>query len=249
MSNLSEEQKMERFRDILFSSEYVVFLGGAGVSTESGIPDFRSKNGLYHQKEKKYSRYTPEYLLSYGCLKHEPKVFFEYYKKNLDARDVKPNDAHIKLAEMEKSGRLVGVVTQNIDGLHQKAGSVNVQEIHGTIWKNHCVSCGAEYDVNYVFDSMDDIPICEKCGKTVRPDVVLYGEFLPEVAYSNAIAMMNKADCLIIGGTSLEVGSASQLAHLFHGKHLVIINKGKTKLEGRSDLVFHDSIGKILNQL
>lgn len=249
MPNLSEEQKIERFRDILFSSERVAFLGGAGVSTESGIPDFRSKNGLYHQKEKKYSRYTPEYLLSYDCLKHEPEVFFEYYRKHLDVRDVKPNDAHIKLAEMEKSGRLAGVVTQNIDGLHQKAGSVNVQEIHGTIWKNHCVSCGAEYDVDYIFDSKDGIPVCEKCGRTVRPDVVLYGEFLPEVAYNNAIEMMNNADCLIIGGTSLEVGSASQLAHLFHGKHLVIINKGKTKLEGRADLVFHDSIGKILKQL
>lgn len=249
MPNLSEEQKIERFRDILFSSEYVVFLGGAGVSTESGIPDFRSKNGLYHRKEKKYSKYTPEYLLSYDCLKHEPKVFFEYYRKHLDVREVKPNDAHIKLAEMEMSGRLVGVVTQNIDGLHQKAGSVNVQEIHGTIWKNHCVSCGAEYDVNYIFNSKDEIPVCEKCGKMVRPDVVLYGEFLPEDAYGNAIDMMNRADCLIIGGTSLEVGSASQLAHLFHGKHIVIINKGKTKLEGRSDLVFHDSIGKILKQL
>ena len=150
---------------------------------------------------------------------------------------------------MEKSGRLVGVVTQNIDGLHQKAGSINVQEIHGTIWKNHCISCGAEYDVDYIFDSNDEIPVCTKCGKTVRPDVVLYGEFLPDVAYGNAVDMMNRADCLIIGGTSLEVGSASQLAHLFHGKHLVIINKGKTRLEGRADLVFHDSIGKILGQL
>ena len=249
MPDMSEEQKIDKFHDILFSSEYVVFLGGAGVSTESGIPDFRSKDGLYHKKEKKYSRYTPEYLLSHDCLKHEPKVFFDYYRKHLDARKVKPNAAHLKLAEMEKSGRLVGVVTQNIDGLHQKAGSINVQEIHGTIWKNHCISCGAEYDVDYIFDSNDEIPVCTKCGKIVRPDVVLYGEFLPEAAYSNAIDMMNKADCLIIGGTSLEVGSAAQLAHLFHGKHLVIINKGKTRLEGRADLVFHDSIGKILSQL
>ena len=246
---MSEEQKIDKFHDILFSSEYVVFLGGAGVSTESGVPDFRSKDGLYHKKEKKYSRYTPEYLLSYDCLKHEPEVFFDYYRKHLDARKVKPNTAHIKLAEMEKSGRLVGVVTQNIDGLHQKAGSINVQEIHGTIWKNHCISCGAEYDVDYIFDSNDEIPVCTKCGKTVRPDVVLYGEFLPDVAYGNAVDMMNRADCLIIGGTSLEVGSASQLAHLFHGKHLVIINKGKTRLEGRADLVFHDSIGKILGRL
>jgi NAD-dependent deacetylase len=249
MPNLSEEQKIEKFRDILFSSEYVVFLGGAGVSTESGIPDFRSKNGLYHQKDKRYSKYRPEYLLSYDCLKHEPKIFFEYYRKNLDARDIKPNAAHLKLAEMENTGRLKGIVTQNIDGLHQKAGSINLQEIHGTIWKNHCISCGTEYDSDFIFDSKDDIPICPKCGKMVRPDVVLYGEFLPDVAYQNSIDMMNKADCLIIGGTSLEVGSASQLAHIFHGQHIVIINKGKTKLEGKADVVFHESIGKILSLL
>ena len=150
---------------------------------------------------------------------------------------------------MEERGHLIGVVTQNIDGLHQKAGSKNVQEIHGTIWRNYCVSCGAEYDENYIFDSKDKIPVCEKCGKMVRPDVTLYGEFLPEEAYQNAINMMNSADCLIIGGTSLEVGSAAQLAHLFHGDHLIIINKGKTKLEGRAELVFHDSIGKVLSAL
>ena len=150
---------------------------------------------------------------------------------------------------MEERGQLIGVVTQNIDGLHQKAGSKNVQEIHGTIWRNYCVSCGAEYDENYIFDSKEKIPVCEKCGKMVRPDVTLYGEFLPEEAYQNAINMMNSADCLIIGGTSLEVGSASQLAHLFHGDHLIIINKGKTKLEGRAELVFHDSIGKVLSAL
>ena len=249
MSQLSDEQKLNSFVDILDSSEYAVFLGGAGVSTESGIPDFRSKNGLYHQKNKKFSGYKPEYLLSYDCLKHKPEVFFEYYRSNLDARAVKPNAAHYKLAEMEEKGQLKGVITQNIDGLHQKAGSKNVQEIHGTIWKNHCISCGAEYDENYIFDHKDKIPVCEKCGKMVRPDVTLYGEFLPEEAYQNAISMMNNADCLIIGGTSLEVGSAAQLAHLFHGSHLIIINKGKTKLEGRAELVFHDSIGKVLSSL
>ena len=249
MSQMSEDQKLNKFADILDSSEYVVFLGGAGVSTESGIPDFRSKNGLYHRKNKKFSAYKPEYLLSYDCLKHKPELFFDYYRNNLDARTVEPNPAHLKLAEMEKRGQLIGVVTQNIDGLHQKAGSKNVQEIHGTIWRNYCISCGAEYDENYIFDSNDKIPVCEKCGKMVRPDVTLYGEFLPEEAYQNAINMMNSADCLIIGGTSLEVGSAAQLAHLFHGEHLIIINKGKTKLEGRAELIFHDSIGKVLSAL
>ena len=249
MSQITDNQKRNRFADILDSSKYVVFLGGAGVSTESGIPDFRSKNGLYHRKNKKFSEYKPEYLLSYDCLKHKPEIFFDYYRSNLDARTVEPNPAHYKLAEMEERGQLVGIVTQNIDGLHQKAGSKNVQEIHGTIWRNYCVSCGTVYHENYIFDSKDKIPVCEKCGKMVRPDVTLYGEFLPEEAYQNAISMMNHADCLIIGGTSLEVGSASQLAHLFHGEHLIIINKGKTKLEGRAELVFHDSIGKVLSEL
>ena len=227
-NSLSEEQKYDAFSEILFDSESVVFLGGAGVSTESGIPDFRSKNGLYKKKDRRFSRYKPEYLLSSECLRKKPELFFDYYRKNLDARTVEPNAAHRKLAEMEASGRLRGVITQNIDGLHQKAGSKNVQEIHGTIWKNHCVSCGAEYDVNFIFDSPDPVPRCPVCGRTVRPDVTLYGEFLPQPAYTNAINLIGRADCLIVGGTSLEVGSAAQLVHMFHGSHLVIINKGMT---------------------
>ena len=248
-NSLSEEQKYDAFGDILFESEHVVFLGGAGVSTESGIPDFRSKNGLYKKRMKAFGRYKPEYLLSSECLRTRPELFFDYYRKNLDARKAEPNAAHLKLAEMEKSGRLEGVITQNIDGLHQKAGSRNVQEIHGTIWTNHCVSCHEQYDVNFIFDSNDAVPRCPKCGKIVRPDVTLYGEYLPQPAYSNAIGLINTADCLIIGGTSLEVGSAAQLAHMFHGRHLVIINKGKTKMEGAADLVFHDSIGKVLGKI
>ena len=248
-NSLSEAQKYDAFSEILFESESVVFLGGAGVSTESGIPDFRSKNGLYKKKDRRFSRYKPEYLLSSECLRKKPELFFDYYRKNLDARLVEPNAAHRKLAEMEASGRLRGVITQNIDGLHQKAGSKNVQEIHGTIWKNHCVSCGAEYDVNFIFDSPDPVPRCPVCGKTVRPDVTLYGEFLPQPAYTNAINLIGRADCLIVGGTSLEVGSAAQLVHMFHGSHLVIINKGRTKMEGAADLVFHDSIGKVLERL
>ena len=159
-NSLSEAQKYDAFSEILFESESVVFLGGAGVSTESGIPDFRSKNGLYKKKDRRFSRFKPEYLLSSECLRKKPELFFDYYRKNLDARLVEPNAAHRKLAEMEASGRLRGVITQNIDGLHQKAGSKNVQEIHGTIWKNHCVSCGAEYDVNFIFDSPDPVPRC-----------------------------------------------------------------------------------------
>ncbi|MCR4658469.1 MAG: NAD-dependent protein deacylase [Lachnospiraceae bacterium] len=243
---LSPEEKLEAFQDILKESRYTVFLGGAGVSTESGIPDFRSKDGLYHKTEKRFQRYKPEYLLSSDCLYNEPLVFFDYYRKNLDARSVMPNTAHKILAKWEKTGRIRGVITQNIDGLHQKAGSVNVSEIHGTTLKNHCISCRERYDQDFIFDSKEEIPKCPKCGKMVRPDVTLYGEFLPEEAYQNAISMIREADCLIIGGTSLEVGSASGLAHTYHGKHLVIINKSRTKMEGKADLVFHDSIGKIL---
>ena len=240
-------EKIERFNEIVACSGSIVFLGGADVSTESGIPDFRSKNGLYHKTEKRFSKYRPEYLLSIDCLKREPEVFFDYYRRNLDARQIKPNRAHEVLAEMEKAGKLAGIITQNIDGLHQKAGSRNVQEIHGTTLINRYVSCRKEYDQNFIFDSSEAIPHCPECGKTVRPEVTLYGEMLPEPAYENAISLIRYADCLIIGGTSLEVGSAAQLAHMYHGKYLVIINRSKTKLEGKADIVFHDSIGKVLD--
>jgi len=245
-SRMTDAQRLDAFGTMLAWSEHVVFLGGAGVSTESGIPDFRSRNGLYHKTEKRFSRYKPEYLLSYECLRNESEVFFDYYRRNLDARSVQPNAAHNILADWERTGRLDGIVTQNIDGLHQKAGSQNVQEIHGTIWKSHCVSCKAAYGVDFIFDSTDAIPRCPRCGKMVRPDVTLYGEFLPKEAHSNALKLIQRADLLIIGGTSLEVGSAANLAHQYHGKYLVIINKGKTRMECMADLVFHDSIGKIL---
>ena len=243
---MTEAQKLDAFGNMLAWAEKAVFLGGAGVSTESGIPDFRSKNGLYRKAEKRFARYKPEYLLSYECLRNEPTVFFDYYRRNLDARRVKPNAAHLRLSEWEAAGRLEGIITQNIDGLHQKAGSRNVQEIHGTTWKNHCVSCGAVYGVDFIFDSREVVPQCPRCGGMVRPDVTLYGEFLPREAYNASLKLLQGADLLIIGGTSLEVGSASGLAHQYHGKYLVIVNKGKTRMEGMADLVFHDSIGKVL---
>ena len=247
--SLSDEQKIEVMNEIIDASSHIVFLGGAGVSTESGIPDFRSKDGLYRKTEKRFSRYRPEYLLSDQCLSLEPAVFFDYFRRNLDARNVEPNAAHLKLAEMEQHARLDGVITQNIDGLHQKAGSVNVQEIHGSALRSYCVSCRKEYGPDFIFESNDRIPKCPACGMMVRPDVTLYGEMLPDPAYENAIRLIQNADCLIIGGTSLEVGSASGLAHSYHGKYLIIINKGKTRMEGKADLVFHDSIGKILGEI
>lgn len=247
--SLQDDRKIDVLNEMVGEAEHIVFLGGAGVSTESGIPDFRSKNGLYHKKDKRFSRYQPEYLLSYSCLDRQPAVFFDYFRKNLDCRSILPNDAHRKLAEMEQKGKLDGVITQNIDGLHQKAGSKKVWEIHGSALRSYCVKCHKDYGMDFIFENTEEIPLCPDCGRMVRPDVTLYGEMLPRRAYEEAIALIRYADLLIIGGTSLEVGSAAQLAHMYHGKYLVIINKGKTKLEGKADLVFHDSIGKIMGQI
>ncbi len=246
-NRMTEAEKRSALRVMVNNASSAVFLGGAGVSTESGIPDFRSRDGLYHRTERRFARYQPEYLLSYECLRNEPDVFFDYYRSHLDARAVEPNAAHRALAEWEKNGRLRGVVTQNIDGLHQRAGSVNVQEIHGTIWRNHCTVCGAAYGVDFIFESAGK-PRCPKCGGTVRPDVTLYGEFLPKEAYDKARRLIRDADLLIIGGTSLQVGSAAGLARLFSGERLVIINKSRTPMDGQADLVFHDSIGKVLTE-
>ena len=246
---LPEERKADALNEMIEESGHVVFLGGAGVSTESGIPDFRSRNGLYNKREGRFSKYRPEYLLSYDCLDKRPEVFFEYFRKNLDCRGVEPNDAHRKLEKMERKGRLDCVITQNVDGLHQKAGSKKVREIHGSALRSYCVSCRREYGADFIFESRDAVPRCPECGRMVRPDVTLYGELLPEREYEEAIAAIRYADLLIIGGTSLEVGSAAQLAHLYHGKYLVIINKGKTKMEGRADLLFRESIGKVMNRI
>ncbi len=243
--SLPEEEKIPVLTEIIRESESTVFLGGAGVSTESGIPDFRSKNGLY----KKPGLRSPEYLLSADCLNRNPRLFFSYFRENLDCRKALPNRAHLKLSEMEEKGKLTGVITQNIDGLHQKAGSRNVKEIHGSALRSYCISCRRDYGADFIFENEEDIPRCPACGKTVRPDVTLYGELLPQPAYEEAVALVRYADCLIIGGTSLAVGSAAQLAHLFHGKYLVIINLGKTKMEGKADLVFHESIGDVLSKI
>ena len=247
-NRMTEEEKLSAFRVMLRNAASAVFLGGAGVSTESGIPDFRSKDGLYHKTEKRFASYQPEYLLSYECLRNEPDVFFDYYRSHLDARSVEPNAAHRVLAQWERDGKLAGVITQNIDGLHQKAGSVNVQEIHGTTWRNHCIICNAAYGVDFIFEHTGK-PRCPKCGGMVRPDVTLYGEFLPKEAHDKARKMIRDADLLIIGGTSLQVGSAAGLARQFCDGHLVIINKSRTLMDGEADLVFHDSIGKVLTAI
>ena len=239
-------EHIEKLREIIEHSNRIVFFGGAGVSTESGIPDFRSKDGLYNQHDVQFEEYEPEYLLSKECLYHNPKVFYEFYRQKMDTRNIKPNDAHIKLAKLEAMGKLSAIVTQNIDGLHQKAGSKNVYEIHGTTMKNYCVKCKAEYDVNYIFDSQDKIPVCKICGRPVRPDVTLYGESLPAEAWDNSMATILKADTLIIAGTSLSVYPAASLVDYFSGDNLIVINRETTNRDKWADLVIHESIGQIL---
>ncbi len=247
MNEQSFNEKILRLNRMVKESSYIVFLGGAGVSTESGIPDFRSAKGLYNRESELPSR-EPEYMLSHDCLQKYPKEFFAYYRKHLDARSAQPNAAHQKLVEMERAGKLEGIITQNIDGLHQKAGSRRVIEIHGSTLRNYCISCRKAFDRDFIFDSKENVPCCTACGKMVRPDVVLYGELLPD-CYREAVALVQRADLLIIGGTSLAVGSAAQLAYLYRGLYLVMINMGRTSMDKRADLVFHDSIGRVMREI
>ena len=237
--------KIKRLKEIIDGSDNIVFFGGAGVSTESGVPDFRSKDGLYNNRGVQFEKYPPEYLLSHSCLVNEPKVFFEFYRQKMDARKVKPNAAHIFLADLEKSGKLKAVVTQNIDGLHQKAGSKTVYEIHGTTLRNYCTKCGKLYSENFIFDSADSIPVCPVCGVIVRCDVTLYEESLPEQA------AISNADVLIIGGTSLTVYPAASFIRYFRGKHIVVINKAPLSLplNKQKDLEINAPIGEVFSLL
>ena len=237
MNNIEELQKL------IDNSERIVFFGGAGVSTESGIPDFRSKDGLYNQK---YD-YPPEYMLSSGCLYNMPKEFFKFYRDKLNVLDKEPNICHKYLKKLEDKKKLSMIVTQNIDGLHEKAGNKNIALLHGTIYKNHCMDCGKEYDEKYIFES-SDIPRCT-CGGIVRPNVVLYQEQLPEEEYSKAVKALHEADLLIVAGTSLTVYPAAGFIHYYGGKNLVIINKDSTTYDNMATLVIHDSLGNVFSKL
>lgn len=242
---------VDRLREIVNNPTVkIVFFGGAGVSTESGIPDFRSKDGLYNQKYK----YPPEYMLSKECLVHKPKEFFKFYREKLDVRNFEPNVVHKRLAELEAQGKVLGIVTQNIDGLHQKAGSKNVIEIHGTTKRNYCMKCGKEFSSDYIFENTDEIPRCdnEKCKNVgmVRPDVVLYDERIK--AWSDACKLISSANVLIIGGTSLTVQPACNLIYEFCGEHIIIINKGEITLpllNPDSDFVIDDYLGNVFSQI
>ena len=237
-----------RLREIIEDSGNIVFFGGAGVSTESNIPDFRSEKGLYSAQQQ-FGR-SPEEMLSHSFFVTHTETFFDYYKNNLIYRDAQPNKAHLALAALEKEGKLKAVITQNIDGLHQKAGSKKVYELHGSVNRNYCMDCGAAYDTDFIMDEANcknGVPICPKCGGIIKPDVVLYEEVLDENCLAGAINAIEQADVLIIGGTSLVVYPAAGLIRYFRGSHLVLINKQPTQYDRMADLVINDSIGKVMD--
>lgn len=237
------EKEIEQLQEIIDESSRIVFFGGAGVSTESGIPDFRSADGIYHQKYK----YSPEQVVSHSFFVRYPEAFYEFYKEKMMALDARPNPAHIKLAELEKAGKLTAVVTQNIDGLHQAAGSRNVYELHGSIHRNYCMRCGKFYDAEYV-KGYDGVPRCE-CGGMIKPDVVLYEECLDDAVISESISAISRAQMLIVGGTSLVVYPAAGLLQYFRGEKLVVINKGATSADRNADLVIQEPIGEVLSKI
>ncbi|MDD7184118.1 MAG: NAD-dependent protein deacylase [Ruminococcus sp.] len=234
---------IQKLQNIIDNSEKIVFFGGAGVSTESGIPDFRSVDGLYNQK---YD-YPPETILSHSFFLRKPEEFYRFYREKMLCLDAMPNNAHFKLAELEKAGILTAVVTQNIDGLHQKAGSRKVYELHGSIHRNYCMKCGKFYNAEFIKNS-SGIPKCE-CGGIIKPDVVLYQEGLNQDILYNSVSAISHADTLIIGGTSLNVYPASSLIDHFRGSNLVIINKSPTSADSKANLHLNGNIGEILSQI
>lgn len=240
---MSEQENILKLKEMIEVSDNIVFFGGAGVSTESGIPDFRSETGIYNTVHK-YGC-SPEQILSHTFFMRKPEIFYDFYKSTMVYTDAEPNEAHKALAKLEKLGKLKAVVTQNIDGLHQKAGSEKVYELHGTIMKNYCMKYGQFYDLSYVMNS-EGVPRCEKCGGMVKPDVVLYEEGLDDTTISKSVRAIAEADVLIIGGTSLNVYPAAGFINYYHGNKLVLINKSETPYDRQANLLIHDSIGKVL---
>lgn len=230
-------------QSMINESSRIVFFGGAGVSTESGIPDFRSADGLYNQKY----RYPPEQIISHSFFLHDPEEFYRFYRDRMIYREAKPNAAHLKLAELERAGKLSAVITQNIDGLHTDAGSRNVIELHGSIRRNHCMNCGRPYTLEQIINTTG-VPRCE-CGGIIKPDVVLYEESLDEDCINRAINAISGADMLIIGGTSLVVQPAAGFIGFFRGKYLAVINKTPTPADKKADIVINASIGETLGAI
>ena len=233
----------EQLQNVIDNSKRIVFFGGAGVSTESGIPDFLSVDGLYNQK---YD-YPPEQILSHTFFMHNTEEFYRFYRDKMLCLDKKPNKAHLKLAELERAGKLTAVVTQNIDGLHQAAGSKKVYELHGSVLRNYCMKCGKFYPAEYIKNSKG-IPKCE-CGGVIKPDVVLYEEGLDDSTVSEALRAIQTADTLIIAGTSLTVYPAAGFISYFKGDNIVLINRDETPFDGKADLVFHEKVGELLDKI
>ena len=247
---------IDNLRDLINNANKIVFFGGAGVSTESGIPDFRSEKGLY-KAQQEFGK-SPEEMISHSFFLKDTDTFFSYYKTNMLYPEALPNDAHKGLADIEKNGKQISIVTQNIDGLHQMAGSTKVYELHGSIHRNFCLDCGASYDLKYILDPNNcadkkgitkDVPYCEKCGGIVKPDVVLYEEPLDSVTMHNAVMAIGDADLLIVGGTSLVVYPAASFVNYFNGDKLVLINKSSTNIDGRADIVIREPIGEVFSEL
>lgn len=236
-------EEIKELQDLIDNHNNIVFFGGAGVSTESGIPDFRSQDGLYNMKYK----YPPETILSHQFFYRFPEEFFKFYREKMLCDTAKPNAAHLKLAELEMAGKVKAVITQNIDNLHQMAGSKNVLELHGSVYRNYCTKCGKSYDFEYIKNS-DNVPHC-KCGGIIKPDVVLYGEDLDNNIMTKAAKAIHEAQVLIIGGTSLSVWPAASLIDYFYGDHLVIINKTPAQRDNFADLVIREPIGEVFKQI
>ena len=238
------EESLERLKDIIEKTDNIVFFGGAGVSTESGIPDFRSVDGLYNQK---YD-YPPETILSHTFYRRMPEEFFRFYRDKMLCLDAQPNAAHRKLAQWEEEGKLKAIVTQNIDGLHQKAGSRNVLELHGSVLRNYCERCGQFVSAEDILHS-EGVPVCPVCGGPVKPDVVLYEEGLNQKTLQDAVFYISHADMLIVGGTSLAVYPAAGLIDYYRGNKLVLINKSATPMDARADLLIQDGLGNVFSQI
>lgn len=235
---------IRKLAEIVKKSEKIVFFGGAGVSTESGIPDFRSVNGLYNQQWD----YPPETILSHTFFEEHTEEFYRFYHAKLNCLNVKPNAAHLKLAELEAAGKLSAVITQNIDGLHQAAGSRNVFELHGSVHRNYCTKCHKFFDSEYVF-AQENVPYCDSCGGLIKPDVVLYEEGLNDEIVEGAVKAISECDMLIIGGTSLNVYPAAGLIRYFRGNNLVIINKSPTQYDRNADLLICRNIGEVFSKI
>ena len=236
--------ELEQLRQIIQGSDNIVFFGGAGVSTESNIPDFRSDDGLYHSLNN-YG-YPPGVMLSHSFFENHPQEFFNYYLNEMIFTQARPNPAHLALAKLEQQGKLKAVITQNIDGLHQMAGSTNVLELHGSVHRNYCLNCGAKSPLEFMLEHRDSVPHCRDCGCIVRPDVVLYEEGLDEHVLNTALRYIKKAEILIVGGTSLVVYPAAGLLQYFKGRQLILINKTATDYDHRANLVIRRSIGEAL---